>query len=141
MKSVNSQSKVVRCASIVAKVSAESLIKLKADNIADGTKWVCGLGITKYVDEFLAFVAQNINPKELSTSMRWFAEETVAIPEDCPLVRLNLAEVHTSGESVEEQTRPQVCFFFVQPAFIYRRCQLFLHIMFSYVCGFELLFV
>ena len=99
--------KQVRVASVVAKVSRESMVKIKPEALADGCKWVVGMGITSYVDEFLHWISHNLNPQELTTSLRWFADQTASMSENWPLLKLGIAVIHSSGESVEEQVRPQ----------------------------------
>ena len=100
----------VKAATIVAKICQGSVVKLKPENVLDTCKWICALcpDPGSFVDEYLWFVNTNINPREKCVSSRWLGEAASIIPAKYGIVALNIAIVHTEGENVLQQTRPQV---------------------------------
>ncbi len=59
---------------VTQKVAAQSMVKLKADTIADHAHYCINLSGTPYIDELIAWHARNVNPKEMSVSPRWMGD-------------------------------------------------------------------
>lgn len=68
---------------VVAEVLEESIVKLRADEIADMCQYAIGFANTPYLDEFFQWYGQHVNPKELSVSSRWMGELAKAFGMDC----------------------------------------------------------
>lgn len=97
----------VKASSVVAKMCANSIIKIKPEDVLDATKWISGMGVHVFVDMYLEYVGSNVNPREKTVSMRWFSELTTEIDAKLGTLKFAIAVTHTDGEQVLTQARPQ----------------------------------
>ena len=97
----------VKLSSVIAKVTAASIVKIMPDHVGALARFILNLGARAYVDEFLHWHANTVNPTELTVAAGWFGEASKHINKMYGLFLLNLAEVAYNTEGAEKQARPQ----------------------------------
>jgi hypothetical protein len=99
--------KGVVVSSIVSKIIQQSSMTMSSNLIGTYVKLIFGLGVNKYVDELLDYIASAINPKDIGVSPQWIEEMLLNIPEVYMLLRLNTYEIHASDTTaVARMPRP-----------------------------------
>ena len=104
----------MKLATVVRKATEVSIVRLKADVVGALTKWILSLGATTYVDEFLQFHAEEVDPTQLTCSHGFF-NEVASIPKNYPLTKLALTMAQYNPDVVLSQSRPlpDLCKFIV----------------------------
>jgi hypothetical protein len=98
--------KEIPLAQIIGKVSEQSLVRLKPDSIASCARLVSTLGMRGYVDEWLQFHTEMVNPKEMQMTTGWMGDLAKLVSPKFPLTKLSAIKCHLTGDQKQEQTRP-----------------------------------
>ncbi len=81
-------------------------MKVNANSIASLVKFILALAQGGYVDEWLEFHAESVNPKELTVTPAWFEECIKNIGSQFPLFSVNATQIAYDRENVLPQLRP-----------------------------------
>ena len=65
---------VVKVSNLIAKFNSQSCVKIPSAVIGSMAKWILELGAGSYVEEFLNFHAQHVNPSTLAVAPTFFEE-------------------------------------------------------------------
>ena len=94
-------------AKIVALVSQHSLLKLKADNIADFAHFSTNLNPSSgLLKELVSWHSRHINPKEICIVPRWLGEIAKILGKEFYLVLFGCTLIQYRADQKQEQTRP-----------------------------------
>ena len=96
----------IQIVGVIAAVTAESIVKIRPENISTMTTLCLDLGVKGYVEEWLKWHGSHINPCELKAVIGWFGELNSLVDKKRPLTRLNIMKVHYNTETAEKNMRP-----------------------------------
>ena len=91
---------------VISAVMKESVVKLRPDQVGDMAGYVMQFHNSPYIRELTNWYAENVNPRELTVSSRWFMEIAKAWGKDRPLTKLGATFVQYRGLTVLSQPRP-----------------------------------
>jgi hypothetical protein len=100
---LNSQ---VKLATIVAKITCNSLVKLQPNTVGALSKFVMEMGSGEYIDQLANWHANNVNPQEISCSTKFYEDVTTSVHKRFVLVRLGICIAQYNNDCVTERTRP-----------------------------------
>lgn len=91
---------------IIEKVCRESVVKLRPDHVGDMAQYVVQFHNSPYNTELTKWYAENVNPRELTVSAKWFADIAKAFGKQRPLTKLAATFVQYRGITITTQARP-----------------------------------
>lgn len=97
----------IKLSSVVAKITSDSIVKLRPDHVGDFVKLVYELGPEQYSDELFFYHSIMVNASELCISADWVKNLVTALKGRDALI-LATTLLHYSGDSVNPQVRPMV---------------------------------
>ena len=89
----------VKVATIIAKVSAASIVKLNPNVVGILVKFCVELGVEQYVDEICEFHSSHVNPNEMACPHGLMEEICKSIKKENVLVRVNLVLVNYTKDN------------------------------------------
>ena len=92
----------IKIVDVIAAVTAESIVKIRPENISTMTTLCLDLGVKGYVEEWLKWHGSHINPCELKAVIGWFGELNSLVDKKRPLTRLNIMKVHYNAETAQK---------------------------------------
>jgi hypothetical protein len=92
---------------VISKVTEKSLLKLKADSIADQATFCAHLNPSlNLMEELMAWHSRHVNPKEMSVSPGWLGTTAKALGKIRPICLFGSTLIQYRGLNKLEQVRP-----------------------------------
>jgi hypothetical protein len=98
---------VIKPSVLITDVMVNSITKLLPNTVANLAKWITNQGLEKYVDEFIHWHNNTINPCEIQATAAWFGEAAQIVGKKYGLTQLNIAQIHYDKAGAESKMRPQ----------------------------------